>query len=165
MNSAESLVLKFDLTQSSVQSDSHLLRVFKDESAVRACVLGETEGVFSTQGSSLESSDENYSALIIPGVEGTEIWIVPASKKEKFEKTLGFSRPSDVAVSLTFDKIKTWKLKDPFGRGEFLPNWSAGKSEWGIRLCALETMALNETDVKVLRDQGTFAFPSHMGGN
>ena len=166
MSYAESLILKFDLNKASIQSDPTLHRVYKDESALRVCLLIEVDGVFKTQDSALEGIDEDHVGFRIPSLEGSEIWIVPSSKKEKFEKALGFAKSSEVLIQLSFEKVRSFTLRDPLGRGDFTPSWNAVKSDnndWGLHLAANAPSAWNENDTSALKDHGTFAFPSRMG--
>lgn len=146
-----------------MQSNSPLLKVFKEEAALRACLLVEVDGVFQTETSCLEGADEEHVGFGIPSLEGTEIWIVPASKKEKFDKTLGFARASEPLIRLSFESVRQFSFKDPFGRGEWTPRWNSKKTDWGVHLSAEAAIEWSDEMTNALKDQGTFAFPSKMG--
>ncbi len=157
------MILKFDLTKASIQGNLSLLKAYKEEAALRVCLLIEVDGVFQTEACLLEGNDEEHIGFGIPSLEGTEIWIVPGSKKEKFEKTLGFAKSSEPLVRLTFENVQKFILKDPFGRGEWSPKWDSKKTEWGVHLSASKEAEWSAEMTNALKDHGTFAFPSKMG--
>ena len=107
--------LKFDLTRSALSSLPVLAERFRDEGAVRvsALVAARRSWPEADAVEVLRPSEENWSAIAVPSVEGTEFWLLPKSRQTEADRALGVARPSQPVGSFAADEIAGLVFKDP----------------------------------------------------
>ena len=109
-----SIYVKFDLEQDAIFPE--LAAVAKRESASRVSVVIWTTTPWTLPanlGISLHP-EFDYSAIKVPTLEGTELWIVASGLQEAFEKAAGFETPSKPVLTFKGEKLRGKYTKHPF---------------------------------------------------
>ena len=115
-----SIYVKFDLTSEAIASFPELASVVKREGATRTSIIIWTTTPWTlpaNQGIALHP-EYDYSVLKVPGLDGTELWIVATGLQEAFEKAAGFTKTSTPLMTFKAEKLHKQYAKHPFIDGK-----------------------------------------------
>ncbi len=111
-----SIYVKFDLTREALAEFSELKNVALNAGAVRTSILvwTKTPGILSeTLGITL-SSRMQYIAILIPTLDGNEIWILGQPFQEAIEKIAGFEKLSEPLLIFNAERLDRQSVQHPF---------------------------------------------------
>ncbi|OFZ20622.1 MAG: isoleucine--tRNA ligase [Bdellovibrionales bacterium GWB1_55_8] len=111
-----SIYVKFDLEQDAINAIPALANVAKEEAATRVSLVIWTTTPWTlpaNMGISLHP-EYDYVAIKVPGLDGTEIWLVAKGLQEQFEKAVGFEKASEPLLTFKAAALDRKHAKHPF---------------------------------------------------
>ncbi len=111
---------KFDLTVQSIRQWPDLYKQYLQHGALRVAVIIESETQWPSR-DALEAYSvptQEWCAIKVPSIEGTEIWLMPTSSQTALEQQLGFGKKSEPLFKTQTNVLSMGQFVDPFSKKE-----------------------------------------------
>ena len=151
--------LKFDFSDSELEKFPELKKYHDSLYCIRTALIafGEDPGSSDTV-QALALTEETYSALKVPSLDGEELWIVAKKSKSQFEKQIWLKSPLSEVFSFSVEKIKSMLATQPTTKTHLSLTLDPNLSEIIVTGCAISGMSLGKKTIDQLRQSGHLVF-------